>query len=694
MKLKFGSKMMISGAAIVITTLVLVGVITSWRVRVGISVLAKEQVGTLTASMADFAQSRMEGDIRTVLSFARAADVVNGTVKSNGDGSGAPELSQSLNVLCETDQYKASFDGVIVMNASGRVFASSKPEYIGVDVTDRDYFKTSMTGKTYVSQMLINKVTGQATALVSAPVTSRGATVGVVALFMKTSEITDEMAKFTLGKTGYMWVIDRDGLVVLHPDQSLIMKTNIKDLVGMEEITKEALADKTGVSSYVYKGVRKMAGYAPVPANGWKVLASMTESEFYASAQAIQYLIAGLGLVFALIAILLMGLLARSMSVPVMLAADHAGAMAEGDYSRRVPPAFLARGDEAGDLARAFDKQRDAMLRVLGEIELASQSVSQGSDQIAMTAQSMSQGASEQAASTEEVSSSMEEMAATIKQNADNALTTEHIAKKTADSAEEGKKAVDESVVAMATIAERITVIEEIARQTNLLALNAAIEAARAGEAGKGFAVVASEVRKLAEHSQRAAGEITSYSKTTVETSRRAGEIIGAIVPDIRKTADLVSEISMASREQSVGVEQIGKALEQLDSVTQQNASASEEMASMAEELSGQAEQLAQAMSFFKLGEAKASTTDRSSSREEKKRPAKSGSMDKGTSLGGHGGAVRAERKGPADAAGEAKGGKQEEPAVRSTSGQEPKPRTPITAIRPTMARDDDFEEF
>ena len=218
------------------------------------------------------------------------------------------------------------------------------------------------------------------------------------------------------------------------------------------------------------------------------------------------------------------------------------------------------------------------------------------------TAQQMSQGATEQAASAEEVSSSIEEMTSTIKQNADNAQATESLARQAANDAELGALAVNKALAAMNQIADKIIIIEEIARQTNLLALNAAIEAARAGEAGKGFAVVASEVRKLAERSQGAAGEIMSLSKSTVSVAKEAGARIGAMVPDIRQTANLVAEISAASREQSVGTDQIAKAVTQLDTVIQQNASASEEMASMAEELSGQSEQLAEAIAYFKLG--------------------------------------------------------------------------------------------
>jgi methyl-accepting chemotaxis protein len=248
-------------------------------------------------------------------------------------------------------------------------------------------------------------------------------------------------------------------------------------------------------------------------------------------------------------------------------------------------------------LANMVDKLKDVVM----EVQSAADNVASGGQQMSSTAQQMSQGATEQAASAEEVSSSMEEMAASIRQNTDNALQTEKIAIKSASDAREGGKAVNETVSAMKEIATKISIIEEIARQTNLLALNAAIEAARAGEHGKGFAVVASEVRKLAERSQSAAGEISKLSTTSVAIAEQAGDMLDKMLPDIQRTAELVQEISAASREQDTGAEQINKAIQQLDQVIQQNASASEEMASTTEELSGQAEQLKATIAFFTL---------------------------------------------------------------------------------------------
>ena len=261
----------------------------------------------------------------------------------------------------------------------------------------------------------------------------------------------------------------------------------------------------------------------------------------------------------------------------------------------------LKKRSENDDLMGSLAAMVAKLKEIVQEVQSAADNVASGGQELAATAQSLSQGATEQAASAEEVSSSMEEMSSSIKQNADNAIQTEKIANKSANDAREGGKAVNETVEAMKEIATKISIIEEIARQTNLLALNAAIEAARAGEHGKGFAVVASEVRKLAERSQTAAGEISELSGRSVQVAEAAGQMLTAILPDIQRTAELVQEISASSKEQDSGAEQINKAIQQLDKVIQQNASAAEEMASTTEELSSQAEQLKSSISFFSL---------------------------------------------------------------------------------------------
>jgi methyl-accepting chemotaxis protein len=272
--------------------------------------------------------------------------------------------------------------------------------------------------------------------------------------------------------------------------------------------------------------------------------------------------------------------------------------IADGNLMIKVTP--RSAQDE---LMIALAAMVEKLNRVVSDVKSAADNVAAGSREMSTNAEQMSQGASEQAAAAEEASSSMEQMSANIRQNADNAIQTEKIAVKSSEEANEGGKAVAQTVTAMKQIADKINIVEEIARQTNMLALNAAIEAARAGEHGKGFAVVAAEVRKLAERSQSAAGEISELSASSVEVAEKAGALLANILPSIERTADLVKEITASSREQDTGAEQINKAIQQLDQVIQKNASAAEEMSSTSEELSAQASQLQGTVTFFRTEE-------------------------------------------------------------------------------------------
>ena len=286
--------------------------------------------------------------------------------------------------------------------------------------------------------------------------------------------------------------------------------------------------------------------------------------------------------------------ISRAMTSAVQLASE----VANGNLSAT---ASVKGDDEVGDLIKALNGMTLKLREIVGEVTVAVRNVAAGSQEMSATAEQLSQGSTEQASSTEEASASMEEMAATIKQSADNASQTEKIARQSASDAIASGEAVNNAVNAMQTIAEKIMVVQEIARQTDLLALNAAVEAARAGEHGRGFAVVASEVRKLAERSQAAAAEISTLSGTTVKAAQSAGEMLGKLVPDIQRTAELVEEISAGSREQNAGAAQINTAIQQLDKVTQQNTSAAEEMSATSEELASQAEQLQAVISYFRI---------------------------------------------------------------------------------------------
>jgi len=430
-----------------------------------------------------------------------------------------------------------------------------------------------------------------------------------------------------IGAVSLGWELDRPSFVdelkglyqtevtVFNADVRLI--TTIKDadgkrIVGTKlanpAIEGQVLRDgKNYYGTNVIQGKRYLTGYLPIRfvtgrTAGILFLGEPIEIIGMTASRITNILLPIMILLMLLVLFVVVAFVRYSIVRPIAKGVAFARTIALGDLTTRLE---VHSRDEIGELSLALAEMQQHLVDVVRTVREASGNVTIGSQELSTASQQMSQGASVQASSAEEVSASMEEMGSSIRQNADNAMQTEKIAQKVFRDAGLSGTAVTEAVGAMKTIAEKIFIIEEIARQTNLLALNAAIEAARAGESGKGFAVVASEVRKLAERSQSAAGEITQLSAVTVGKAELAGSMLAALVPDIQKTTDLVTEINAASAEQSSGTDQINKAIMQLDHVIQQNASVSEEIASTAEELSAQAEQLQETIAFFRIDQAR-----------------------------------------------------------------------------------------
>ncbi len=683
------------------------GIITALLVDGRVTELTTELQGQMTRArgdqMSEFIK-KMEATARMVAvrDQFRTADLdrIEELVKALRS-----QVSEDIDMI-----FYAGLDGEAVTSLGTRV-----------NVKDRDYFQAVVVGtqKFFISKAVISRATNLPVVLMAHEVLDpAGGRRGLVGIQIDLGKLSQIALSMKSGHTGYGWIADKDGLIIAHPNKDVAMslrlsESDAKGYKGLADLGRRFQAEESGLGHYSTPDGRDVTTFfVKVPNSpGWVLALSQETREIRQTATELIQVLAVTVVVALVLSILISVLVARSVAKPVdhvRVSVEHVAqgelgkARLVSDYSRKV----LERGDEVGAIAVAINDMIEALVRIATDIRQASGQVSTGSQELSSTAQGLSQGATEQAASVEELSASVEELASTIRQNAENTSQADSLAQRVARNAEDSGKAVAKTSDSMGEIASRISIIEEIARQTNLLALNAAIEAARAGDAGKGFAVVASEVRKLAERSQKAAQEINGLSRDSVSVAQEAGKLLAELVPDIKKTADLIQEISAASNEQSSGAEQIAKGITQMDMVVQQNASASEELAGTSEELASQAELMADTVSFFKLdgadlGGAPAVRTSRSS--EPSVRPTAGPRR-----LAAPAGSRPAVQGGPSTKPSRtaAKGAKTSAPSPEGGSGQSPKlasapadrqsrsAATGITLKQPRDAEDSEFEEF
>ncbi|NDV19279.1 HAMP domain-containing protein [Pseudodesulfovibrio sp. JC047] len=469
------------------------------------------------------------------------------------------------------------------------------------------WYQTSLrSGKQEVLEPTEYNFAGKKVILVSTsvPIKKGTRTIGVAGVDLNMQHMTKIVAGIQPFGTGYGFLVSHSGMIVADPNPDNVGKA-VNKIFGskMSHLINTCLKSDTAAHTAF---TRNKTAYQLIitpfsigeTGKKWALGVAIPKDKIMETANTATLLSSGLSVVSILVLLVIVYFLAKSIVTPLKKGVTFTKEIASGNLNTAL---HIDQKDEIGELAADLNAMGDQLRSVVSNVQQSVEQVASGSEELSATAQTLSGGANEQAANVETVSSTMEGMASNIGHIATNSKETETLALRSAQDAEKGGKAVTETVHAMREIADKITIIEEIARQTNLLALNAAIEAARAGEHGKGFAVVAAEVRKLAERSGQAAAEISDLSASSVAVAESAGGMLNEMVPDIQHTAELIQGIAAATGKQSSGAVKVNEALMRLDEMTQQLASAAEEVSATSEELARQSVHLQSAIAFFQL---------------------------------------------------------------------------------------------
>jgi len=558
-------KMITGGTIAMLVPLLVMGIFSIYKSSDALEALSQSQSVEVAKGLAHMANLAVREEMKIASQIALSSTVIEAAaLYARGAKESAELVKASEELTSLVQQSGGEYETVFIAGVDGKVLADGvSGNYVGADLSERDYVKAAKSGKINIGSVTRSKASGNVVMTFGAPIYSKSKEViGVVGSVVNIAFLADKVSATKLGKTGHGFVLDKAGLCIAHPNKDLILAFNATQTAEMKGFGVRMVAGETGVEPYRLKGVRKMAGFAPVPLAGWSVCITQDYDEFMAPAHKITIVILVIGFIFLVVTTFGIFYFSRSIALPI--------------------------GQTAGDLS------------------VASEQVAAASSQVASASQSLAEGATEQASALEETSSSLEEMSSMTRQNADNAAQAKALMSEARQIVDKVDRQMQNMVISIQDVAKSseetgkiIRTIDEIAFQTNLLALNAAVEAARAGEAGTGFAVVADEVRNLALRAAQAAkntSDLIENTIVTVQASRDLTRQTQSAFSENReitnRVGQLVDEIAAASSEQAQGIGQIGKAVAQMDKVVQQTAANAEESASASEEMNAQARQM------------------------------------------------------------------------------------------------------
>ncbi len=597
--------------------------------------LARE-MGNEASNAADDVGVWLEGRIAQLTMLAATPTMASGT------------LAEIVPLMEAARQSDKAYESMVFVEASGVSHDSQGPV---ANVAAREYFKQALSGKASVSDPVISKATGHAVVVVAVPVKVGGKSVGVLFGAINMEELSSKVLSIKIGKTGYAYVVQSDGMTIVHPDKAMVMKDNILKNPNapreLKQTTEKMVKGERGLTRYSYNGTDKMVSFSPVPNSRWSLALTAPVAEITEVLSSLTMISLATIAVVLLVAAVVVILFARRIARPIRKIESAAARIAAGDISAN--RLDIRSNDEIGRLGRAFEAMSEnlrALIKKVGastdqvaasaeELNASAEQSAQAAMQIAQVITEVAAGAEKQQKAVEHTAATVEQMSAGIRQIADN---TEKVASASANSAEiaaTGSKSIEKSIGQMNIIEKTVTksaevvaklgerskeighiveVISGIAGQTNLLALNAAIEAARAGEQGRGFAVVAEEVRKLAEQSQEAAkqiagliGEIrqdtdqavaamhegTREVRTGAEVVTQAGQAFQDIFGAVNAVSRQIGEISGSIQELAGGSQQIVQAVQDIDAVSRETSSQTQTVSAATQEQSATMQEIA-----------------------------------------------------------------------------------------------------